>query len=254
MVAAITGGTSGIGRSTVHRLRDAGYSVSFCGRDPEKLTDTVDELGDTESTLGVVADVGTAAGAREFIDSTVERFGRLDALVNAHGVIGAFHRFADIPEEEWRRVLDINLIGPIMTSTAAVGPLARSRGSIVNVSSINAIQAEPDVAPYGVSKAGLAALTKYAAGELARDGIRVNAVLPGWVMTPMAEPFFRDAGVMDVPIESNMMGRAAEPDEIAAVIEFLLSDGASFMTGECVVVDGGAWMKLSPLQRRLDGA
>lgn len=250
--ALVTGGSSGIGRATVAWLLEAGYCVTTTARDEERLAAQVAELRDLGSVNAHAADVSDPAGARSAVDAALSAYDRLDALVNAHGVIGEFHRLEDIPEAQWRSVLDTNLMGPVWTTTAAIPALRQTRGAVVNVASISAIQAEPLISPYGVSKAGLVAFTRYAASELARDRIRVNVVLPGWTMTPMARPFLEEAGVLDRPIETNIMGRVAEPGEIASVIGFLLSDGASFMTGESVVVDGGDWMLAPSLRPRAD--
>ncbi|MEZ5078821.1 MAG: SDR family oxidoreductase [Solirubrobacterales bacterium] len=253
-VAIVTGGSSGIGRAVARTLLKSGYWVEICARDAAKLEAAAEELAAFGEVAARPTDVGRVEEARALVGDTVARWGRLDGVVNAHGVIGNFHRLRDIPPEEWQSVLDTNLLGPIHVTTAAVDALAETRGAVVNVASINALLAEPWVAPYGVSKAALTGFTKYAAGELADDGIRVNAVLPGWVATPMAEPFFEEAGVTGKVLETNFLGRAAEPTEIAKVVEFLLSDGASFMTGECVVVDGGHSIRLGPLREREEPA
>lgn len=250
-VALITGGSSGIGKATAERFLAEGYHVQICGRDGEKVKRVLAEIG-SEALAGRSADVSDQEVSRELVAEVVERWGRLDALVTAHGVIGNPAKLKDLAAAEWRFVLDTNLLGPAFLTGAAVDALAETSGSVVYVVSINALQSEPWVAPYGVSKSGAVGLTRYAANELAPLGVRVNAVLPGWVDTPMARPFFEEAGVVDVPLATNLMRRPAQPAEIAEVIEFLASQRASFMTGECVVVDGGQVTPLAPLAPAAD--
>ncbi len=245
--AFVTGGSSGIGKATANLLGEQGYRVAISGRDRARLDSAAAEIG---ADLVIAADLGRQADAAAAVEKAISEFGRLDVLVNAHGVLGEPAHLGDLTPAHWDLVLDANLRGPIWTTTAAVSALKKSRGSVVNVASINAIQSEPWMAPYGVSKAGLVAFTKYAAADLAEFGVRVNAVLPGWVRTPMAVPFFMEAGVLDVPMATNYQGRAADPREIAEVIVFLASDKASFITGEGVVADGGHWIKMGELAPR----
>jgi meso-butanediol dehydrogenase / (S,S)-butanediol dehydrogenase / diacetyl reductase len=245
LVALVTGGSSGIGKATAQLLRAQGYEVSICGRDADRLAAAAHELGDVHV---VQADLALPEQAQRAVAETVDRYGRLDALVNAHGVLGEPTPLADLRIEQWREVVEANLMGPIWTTTAAVEPLKQTCGCVVNVSSINAIQAEPWMAPYGVSKSGLVGFTKYAAADLAEFGIRVNAVLPGWVRTPMAKRWFEEAGVDDRPMATNYMSRPAEPSELAEVIAFLASPKASYMTGSIVVADGGHSIKMQELR------
>lgn len=250
-VAIVTGGASGIGKSTAEKLLDCGYRVLICARGEERLEAAREELSAGGDVASLVADVSDHEQARRLIDEAVSRWGRLDALVNAHGIYGNdFYLLEDVPLEEWRDVIEINLMGPVHTTTAAIEPLAKTKGAVVNVSSLNAIQGEPMAAPYGVSKAALVGFTKYAAIELARHGVRVNAVLPGWVLTPMVEPFFEEAGLLGKELETNLVRRPGDPAELAEVIEFLASPRSSFVTGECLVADGGQWIQVYPLRGR----
>ncbi|BBZ36433.1 SDR family NAD(P)-dependent oxidoreductase [Mycolicibacterium confluentis] len=243
-VALVTGGNSGIGLATAQLLNERGYAVAICGRDAGRLETAVNETG---AKLAVQADVSDRDAAYAAVEEVVGTLGRLDALVNAHGILGAPTPLADLTPEQWHTMLNINLLGPIWTTTAATAELSKTQGAVVNVASINAIQAEQQMAPYGVSKAGLVGFTKYAAADLAPMGIRVNAVLPGWVHTPMAAPHFEEAGVTDGRMSTNYMGRAASPRELAQVIAFLLSKEASFVTGAEIVADGGHWIKMQDL-------
>jgi meso-butanediol dehydrogenase/(S,S)-butanediol dehydrogenase/diacetyl reductase len=246
-VAVVTGGSSGIGRATAGALVAQGYRVVICARGGDRLEQTAGELG-RERVAWHACDVGDPSSAAKTIALATERFGRLDALVCAAGVIGSFQPIAELTPEGWDKVLRVNLMGPIHFARAAIPALRETRGSVVIVSSVNAHQAEPGMAPYGVSKAGLVGFTMYAALECAPHGIRVNCVAPGWVLTPMAEPFFREAGLLDTPVAFNMQRRPARPEELASVIAFLVGDGASFMTGTTVVADGGMITQMAGLR------
>jgi meso-butanediol dehydrogenase/(S,S)-butanediol dehydrogenase/diacetyl reductase len=152
---------------------------------------------------------------------------------------------------QWQEVLSVNLLGVVAATTAAIPQMrAGGGGAIVNVSSIDCLQAEPGIAGYGVSKAAVIAFTRYAACELAGDGIRVNAVAPGWVRTSMTEPFLGAAGALGSMVDTNMLGRVAEPEELAHAICFLASPGASYVTGETLVADGGQTVMLRELRLR----
>ena len=247
LVAVVTGGSSGIGRATAENLVAGGYRVLICARGADRLEETARDLGH-DRVAWHACDVSDEGAAEEAIGIAIDRFGRLDALVCAAGVMGSFKPITELAPADWADVLGINLMGPIFFTKAATPALRESGGAVVIVSSVNALQAEPVMAPYGVAKAGLVSFTMYAALELASAGIRVNCVAPGWVMTPMAEPFFREAGLLDVPVAFNMQQRAGRPEELASVIAFLLSDGASFVTGTTVVADGGMITQMAGLR------
>ncbi|MET4921445.1 SDR family NAD(P)-dependent oxidoreductase [Streptomyces sp. PSRA5] len=244
-VALVTGGTSGIGLATARLLSERGYAIAVCGRDQQRLDRAAREL---PLVHAVRADLASREAAAATVAEVVSTFGRLDVLVNAHGVVGKPGPVADLPAAEWDHVLGTNLMGSIATTVAAVPALRRTRGAVVHVASISAIQAAPQTAPYGVSKAGLVAFTKHAAADLAQFGIRVNAVLPGWVRTPPAIAYFEEIGLPEGPTDGNFLRRVAEPVEIAEVIAFLASPKASFITGEAVVADGGEWIKMADLE------
>ncbi len=249
-VALVTGGSSGIGKATAAAFLAAGYRVAICARDGERLAEAERELSAAGQVLARSCDVSDPEQASSLVAGTIERFGRLDAVVNAHGVAGEPSLIEELTPADWGELLAINLLGPIHVTRAAIPSLRLTRGSIVNISSLNAHRAEPGMAPYGVAKAGLESFTRYAAHELAADGIRVNAIAPGWIMTPMAQPFLERRGLVGKPLDSMMMGRVGRPEEVAAVAVFLTGDGASYITGETVAVDGGRLSKLEPLRGR----
>ncbi len=251
-VALVTGGSSGIGKATAAAFLAAGYRVAICARGGERLAVAERQLAVSGSVLARSCDVSDPEQVASLVTATIERFGRLDAVVNAHGVAGTPTTIEDLTPADWAELLAINLLGPIHVTRAAIPALRLTRGSVVNISSLNAHRAEPLMAPYGVAKAGLESFTRYAAHELAADGIRVNAIAPGWIMTPMAQPFLERLDLVGKPLDSMMMGRAGRPEEVAAVAVFLASSGASYVTGETVVVDGGRLSKLEPLRERIE--
>ena len=239
----VTGASSGIGRATALRFARAGADVLLVGRQEAALDGVRSEVtaaGGRAST--VQADV-TDAGAPELIVTTaLERFGGITTLVNAAGIIGS-GTVETTKDDEWDTMMDINARAPFRLMRAAVPALAASRGTVVNVSSVTGLRSFPGVLAYCVSKAAIDQLTRCAALELAPKGIRVNAVNPGVVRSNLHR-----RGGMDEPSyekflarsrETHPLGRPGEPDEIAALIFFLASDDAGWITGETVSIDGG---------------
>jgi meso-butanediol dehydrogenase/(S,S)-butanediol dehydrogenase/diacetyl reductase len=238
-VAVVTGGSSGIGAASAKALHARGYSVVIVGRDEGRLRAVAESCPGMDL---ISLDLSTPQGNHHMIEQVGGRLGRIDVLVNASGILGDAVPLAEVREEDWDLVLATNLRGPIAATMAAIPYLIETKGSVVNISSINAIQAEYGIAPYSVSKAALAGFTKCAAIDLGQFGVRVNAVLPGWVRTPMIHTFLNEAEVKDNAVSTNALGRIAEPGEIATVVAFLASTDSSFITGECLVVDGGQWI------------
>jgi meso-butanediol dehydrogenase/(S,S)-butanediol dehydrogenase/diacetyl reductase len=247
-VALVTGASSGIGKATARALLGSGYDVFMCARGEDRLAQAADELAPLGRVRYRSADVGDARAVAEMLTELIENFGRLDLLVNSHGVVGSGKQIDEIERQEWQEVFRINLLGTVNTITSALPHLRRTRGCIVNVSSTSDRQSALGMAPYAVSKAGVTSLTTHAAAEFAQYGVRVNGVAPGWVVTAMSDPIFREADLVGKPIESNMLRRPADPSEIAAVILFLAGDGASFVAGETLVVDGGDVSFAGPLR------
>lgn len=239
-VAVVTGGSSGIGRATAEHLVDLGYRVLICARGADRLEETARDLG-PDRVAWHACDVGDEGAADEAIGAAIDRFGRLDGLVCAAGVIGSFKPIVELTPAEWTEVLGINLMGPIHFTKAATPALRDTRGAVVIVSSVNALQAEPVMAPYGVAKAGLVNFTMYAALELAPAGIRVNCVAPGWVMTEMSRAAL-DGATGETIRHAIPLGRPGTPGEIAGPIAFLASDLASYLHGQILSVNGGAVM------------
>jgi NAD(P)-dependent dehydrogenase (short-subunit alcohol dehydrogenase family) len=177
------------------------------------------------------------------VSGVVERFGRLDAAVNAAGVSGVYADIVDQTVDEWRRVVDVNLTSVFLCVQAELRRMLAQDprgGSIVNVASAAGSMGVPGLAHYSASKHGVIGLTKTAALEVARKGIRVNAVLPGTVRTPMLQRFAGGDDGVDRMGKMSPVGRAAEPDEIAQMIVWLCTPAASYATGALFPVDGGA--------------
>jgi NAD(P)-dependent dehydrogenase (short-subunit alcohol dehydrogenase family) len=250
-VAIVTGGGSGMGRAIALRFLQEGAAVAVADVDLAAAEETVRQAKDLGHSHGAafLVDVSLEPQVEQLVKLTVEAMGGLDLLVNCAGVLGpAGKDTADLlTREEWGRTLDVNLIGPWLGIKYAA-PVMRERGggAIINVASTAGLRPFPGAAPYCVSKAGLLMLTKTVALEYVADNIRVNAICPGHVDTPMMDSVIADmeAGGLDnarnmVHTESNPMGRLASPNEVATVALFLASEDSSFVTGSYVLADGG---------------
>ena len=240
-VALVTGATSGIGRAVVAELVALGSAVAVCARGREAVESTVRSVrGGPGRALAAPGDVRAKADVEAVVRATLAAFGRIDILVNSAGVAGAAPS-ETLDEAEWDRIVDTNLKGTFLAcQSAGRVMLEQRRGCIVNVASIVALDAFPKRAAYGSSKAGVVMLTHVLAAEWADRGVRVNAVAPGVVRTELNERMIA-AGNLDLPaIERRTpMHRRGESEEIVDAILYLASDGASYVTGSCLAVDGG---------------
>ena len=226
-VALVSGAASGIGKAVVERL--AGEGASVVGVDVVESGDIVRcDVRDPDACAGAVA-------------TTLERHGRLDVLANVAGVGGSFIS-AEMPVDDWRRIIDINLTGTFLLTQAALPSLLESRGAVVNLASVSGLRATPYNAAYCASKGGVVMLTKSLAVELAKTGVRVNAVCPAGVETPLIARFGMPEGGDETLLArlTNPMGRLLQPAEVAAAVAYLASDDASGITGSALTIDGAA--------------
>jgi 3-oxoacyl-[acyl-carrier protein] reductase len=240
-VAIVTGGTRGIGRAIVEALLEDGARVVLSGRDAARVEAAAAELGGSRrEAVGIVAEMGRAEDVQRLVHGARERFGRLDLLVNNAGVTrdGLLVRMKDA---DWDEVLAVNLRAAFQATREAARVMARQKsGRIVNIASTAGVMGTAGQANYAAAKAGLIGLTKSAARELAHWGILVNAVAPGLIDTDMTTVLagdVRESYVAQIPLK-----RIGTPREVAEVVRFLASDGASYITGQVIHVNGGLYM------------
>jgi NAD(P)-dependent dehydrogenase (short-subunit alcohol dehydrogenase family) len=241
--AIVTGASSGIGQATARRLGQSGYAILAVGRDEPALAGTCRAIMDAGGTArSLAADVTAADAPRAIVSRALSEFGRLDAVVNAAGII-ASGSVADTTDEGWDAMLDVNVRAPFRLIREATPALVEHRGAVVNVSSVAGPRAFPGVAAYCVSKAAVDQLTRCAALDLAPKGVRVNAVNPGVVRTNLHRRSGMDdqryLDFLDRSTATHPLGRVGTVEEIADVVAFLLSPSAGWITGDTVLVDGG---------------
>ena len=237
----VTGAAKGIGRAAaLHFARD-GARIALLDSDREALDFTAAEIG--KSALALPADVSKSADVGQAVETAITRFGGIDVLVNNAGIHFA-RAVEDYTDEEWNRIFAVNVNGAFYMIRAAVAALRRSRGVIVNVSSMTALVGQDRGAAYVASKGALVSMTKALALELAPDGIRVNCVCPAGVDTPLlrtwAATLPNPEAVLQGQASMHLLKRLAAADEIAAAIAFLASPASSFITGTILPVEGGA--------------
>jgi len=244
-VTLVTGGSSGIGFAIAERFAREGAKVMIASRSREKCEDAVKrlrKLGEDRIDY-IAADVSKSSDSKLIVDRTVKRFGRLDILVNNAGVY-LEKRAEDTTEQEWDSIIDINLKGVFLCSKAAYPYFKKQGGGvIINMSSDAGLYGNRNCPAYCASKGGVSNLTRAMALDYAKENIRVNAVCPATIDTPMLE---REANrredreeYLKATAEEHPVGRVGKPEEVAFAVLMLAADGASFMTGANISVDGG---------------
>ncbi|MEW5913235.1 MAG: SDR family oxidoreductase [Thermodesulfobacteriota bacterium] len=238
-VILVTGGSRGIGLAAAKRLREEGAQVAICGRKPEGLQAAAAELGG--EVLTVAAHIAKEDQVQALFQAVQERFGRLDVLINNVGMNLMTPSLAEADPGLWQKIMDSNLNGTFLCSRQAAQMMkAQGGGKIVSVSSTAGHRAAPFMGIYGIAKAGIEMITKVLAVELAPFNIQVNAVAPAMVKTDFSKPFWSNEDVHKQIVARIPAGRLAEPLDVVHPLLFLASAGADYITGQTLVVDGGA--------------
>jgi NAD(P)-dependent dehydrogenase (short-subunit alcohol dehydrogenase family) len=242
--AIVTGAAGGIGYAVAERFLKEGAKVVIADFDAGKGAKAASALGSETNVRFIKTDVGDAGQVATMVEETVSAFGEIDILVSNAGIVHGAD-FLDIAEADFDRVLRVNLKGVFLTGQAVARRMAGRvkaggpAGTIINMSSVNAVFAIPNQVPYSVSKGGVSQLTKVMALSLAAYGIRVNAIGPGSIMTDILKAVANDQAAMDRIMMRTPLGRVGEPSEIASIAAFLASDDASYITGQTIYADGG---------------
>jgi meso-butanediol dehydrogenase/(S,S)-butanediol dehydrogenase/diacetyl reductase len=239
-VVLVTGASSGIGAAIAIAFAESGWDVMAAGRDEARLEEVAEASDRIVTWTGELAE---SEDCDELVADTIDEFGELDCLVNNAGII-IRGKVGDTSDEDWRETMTVNLDVPFFMSRAALPHLVTSEGSIVNIASDWGLRGGERASAYCASKGGLVLLTKAMARDYARDGLRINAICPGDVDTPMLAAEAEAEGIdideyMEAASESVPSGRVAEPEEVASLALFLASDAAMHINGTAIAIDGG---------------
>jgi 3-oxoacyl-[acyl-carrier protein] reductase len=237
--ALVTGACRGIGLAVARRLAESGARLALADIRGDAVENVAAELTHQGfEAIAMTGDVGNRDQAEALVESTVTAFGQLDILVNNAGFMGRTAPLWELDDTDWDDVIRVDLTSVFYVSRAAIRHMrSRQKGVIVSVSSIAGKEGTPQLIPYSVAKAGIIAFTKALGKEVIREGIRVNCVAPGVIETPLLDQLPADA--VELMLSKAPMGRFGTADEVAAVIHFLASDAASFITAQCYDASGG---------------
>jgi 2-deoxy-D-gluconate 3-dehydrogenase len=239
-VVVITGGTRGIGFETAKVLLTQRAKVVICGRKQEGLDAAVSELNAASNLTAIQAHIAKEEDVDHLFNKTIQTYGTLDALINNVGM-NIFTGLVDAETSLWNKIIETNLSGTFMCSRKA-GQLMREnkKGKMVSISSTAARRSSPGLGIYGIAKAGIEMMTKVLAQELAMFNVQVNAVSPSMVRTKFSQPLWSNKELYDQIIKAIPMGRIAEPIDVVHPVLFLCSEASNFITGQTILVDGGA--------------
>ena len=248
-VALVTGAASGIGRATAIRLAQEGARVAVADRNTKMGPETVQMIqGQGCDAFFIESDVSKVADTERIVAETVKKYGQLNILVNNAAVM-VEKNAVDTTEEEWDRIVDTNLKGTFFCAKYAILQFRKQGkgGAIVNMASVNSYFAEGGIAAYCATKGGIAQLTRALAMDHSGEGIRVNAICPGWIETPLNANYFAiGPHIREQAAKLHAIGRIGQPEEIANGVLYLVSDEASFVTGALLTIDGGFSAGLAP--------
>ncbi len=238
-IAIVTGAGQGIGKAISLRLANAGADVAILDlnlQSAETVAKEIETMG--RHAIPIQVNVSKSENVNAAVRRTLTEFGRIDILVNNAGIAGRTLPLTDLDESDWDEVIAVNLSGVFLCCKAVIGTMiAQDYGRIVNIASIAGKEGNPTMIPYSVSKAGVICLTKALAKEVTDYNIRVNAISPAVIETPIMDGMAQST--IDYMVSKIPLGRIGKPEEVAAVVNFLASDEASFVTGQCYDVSGG---------------